>query len=120
MIKIFKWKFAEMRDIEGAKKEVLERMRKNREEIDNHLRDIRERLAELNKETVSDLNRLNRTVGGIHKIVDDTTKYLSAFADEVFLHLPAKKSNVPLNYHHKRVAKALPVEPVAGAKTETR
>lgn len=95
MIKIFGKRIAEMRDIEDAKKEVYENM---------------------NKEVYKNMLKHFEQVDGIFEIVgnrlEGIEKYLSAFADEVFMHLPAKKSNVSPDYHHKRVAKALESKPV--------
>lgn len=118
MKKIFGIQFVEMRDIEDAKKAILETMRENREETDNHLRDIRKRLIELNKDTVAELNKINRGLGEVHEEVGGMEEYLTAFAEETFLHLPKQKANISLDYHHGRVKKIIAANRAKRAKQE--
>lgn len=108
MIKIFGKKFAEMRDIEDAKKEVYENMKKHFEKVDDCFEAIGDRLVDTDK----DIEDIRNDARGVEN-------YLKRFADEVFTHLPAKKSNVPLEYHHKRVAKALTLSDAEREKRES-
>lgn len=109
MIKIFGKKFAEMRDIEDAKKAILEEVGERLKGISRTVTDKAGQLSYRIDQSNAGSNRAFRE----HRAnIDGIEKYLSAFADEVFLHLPAKKSTAPLEYHHKRVAKTLEAKPV--------
>jgi hypothetical protein len=107
-----------MSDIYDTKCAILKEVREFHKNVTDDITRVEKRVTILDEKITGKTGGLSDRITGVRKDIREiqanakgSNRFINEFVKEVFIHLPAKKSNVPLDYHYKKVEKNLKVKP---------